>query len=200
MYLILHSPHSKPSRDFVEQYGNDARISRVYNWNDETERREFLVLGYLSPSIFPAIIEVGNKLQIKNDCKVLDDDIVTLLAGKLEIERPIKAQQIKNRTKQIIEQGFKDSLSGSTLGCTDGDTANWSVLLQLKSSLSFPFSGVKDINGIPVTFNTLGNLEATFNAGVLYKMQVFGAESELLVAVKLASTWEELEAIQDTRG
>jgi hypothetical protein len=199
MYSIVHSPHSKPSRDYVQENEIHEQISRVYNWDNAHDRAEYMSFGYPVPSIFPALVESGNNRQIKNGGVTLSEDMYYLESGKLEIERPIRKQSIMNRTRIILGRGFNDELTGKILGASADDTANWAVLLQIKDTLSYPFSGVKDISGLPITFQSKEALMATFVAGTTWKMAVLGAESALLVQVTEATTYAALMAIVDNR-
>ena len=60
--VILHSEHSKQSRDFVEKYGKEYQVISWYDESQQLLRLEYLSKNLVTPSVFPSVMDTENKV------------------------------------------------------------------------------------------------------------------------------------------
>jgi len=130
MIVLLHSTHSKDSRDFLD--ANKERIDKVISWYDDSEvvgrEKETFLLDNPHPSAFPSIRDTENRISINGigDISELDDAIAAI---PTDVNRLVESKENKVRNfsiQKLREIGFLDLKFSNISGYVDREVTDLS--------------------------------------------------------------------------
>jgi hypothetical protein len=111
-----------------------------------------------------------------------------------------KSEEIRARTRALILAGFDSTSKGRHFAMELEDQANWNSLLTdiLLGIATFP-QPIQDINGIPVSFSSAEEVQATYAEGSARKKALLAADGQLEAQVSAATTKTQVDAVVDER-
>jgi hypothetical protein len=156
MYYIIHNPHDKESRQFIEQYGAGNQIINFYEeQNPQTIMFKSLNIGI---SDFPSVVDINRKL-VSTRPSTFENACLEIEGLGTSMALRTRKDQVNHKTRMLIQNGITFSGVEISLRLENQSTLN-SLYLQ-RANLTYPLQ-IKGFTDL-ITLQNQAELESLHN-------------------------------------